>query len=101
MLELSFNPAISVGDLILITGVNGYIGAQVADKLLSLGYCVRGSVRNPEKSKPLQEHFGKKYGAGKFELVKVEKINEEGAFDEAAKGTLYASNIILALTPKF
>lgn len=89
MPTVGFTPVITTGAIILVTGANGYIGAQVAENLLSLGYRVRGSVRNLDKCKTLQEQFDKKHGAGMFELVKVDRINDEGAFDEAAKGTPY------------
>jgi nucleoside-diphosphate-sugar epimerase len=88
MSKFNFTPVIPLGKIILVTGVNGYIGAQVAENLLSIGYRVRGTVRNIEKNKALQDKFNDKYGAGKLQLVKVEKIHEEGAFEEAVKGTL-------------
>tara|TARA_R110002003_G_scaffold252_5_gene17858 strand:- start:17914 stop:18186 length:273 start_codon:yes stop_codon:yes gene_type:complete len=87
MSKLNFTPVIPLGEIILATGVNGYIGAQVAENLLSIGYRVRGTVRNIEKNKALQEKFNDKHGAGKLQLVKVEKIHEKGAFEEAVKGT--------------
>jgi nucleoside-diphosphate-sugar epimerase len=98
MSKFDFTPAIPIGSTVLITGVNGYIGAQVADRLLSSGYRVRGTVRNPEKSQSLQATFDEKYGPGKFELVKVENINEEGAFNEAAKGVSGISHIAVDAT---
>ncbi|KAJ5744216.1 hypothetical protein N7533_009086 [Penicillium manginii] len=43
------------GSRTLITGTNGFIGSHVVDQLLSLGYLVRGTVR---ESKPwLNELF--------------------------------------------
>jgi len=81
-----FTPVLAPGSLIVITGVNGFIAAYVADEALAAGYRVRGTVRSPEKSKWVQELFDKKYGPGKFELVKVEDIAKEGTFDEAVKG---------------
>lgn len=86
MPKLDFTPAIPVGETILVTGVVGYIAAQVSENLLSLGYHVRGTSRNPERAQPLKDRFDQKYGAGKFEVVKVTKVNEKGAFDEIAKG---------------
>ena len=34
--------------LILVTGVNGFVGSNVCRSLLLDGYKVRGSVRDPE-----------------------------------------------------
>ena len=67
-------PTISEGDIILVSGANGYIGCHVARTLLERNYAVRGVVRSPEKGRHLQELF-KSYGE-KFELVIVEDITE-------------------------
>jgi len=32
------------GSKILVTGANGFIGSNVVDQLLSLGYFVRGTI---------------------------------------------------------
>lgn len=86
MSKFDFTPVIPAGETILVTGANGYIATHVADQLLAAGYRVRGTVRSPEKSKWLEELFEKSYGPGKFELVQVANIIEEGAFENAAEG---------------
>ena len=78
--------AIPEGSLVLVTGVNGWVGSNVADQFLHYGYRVRGTVRNVEKAAPLKALFDKKYGEGKFELVSVTDMVSEGAFDEVTKG---------------
>lgn len=78
--------AIPKESTVLVTGVNGYIGSHTADQLLSLGYKVRGTVRDATKSQWAQQLFDKKYGKGKFELFVVSDIAVDGAFDEAVKG---------------
>lgn len=79
-------PAIPQGSTVLVTGVNGYIGAHTADQLLLAGYKVRGTVRDASRAQWLQELLDKKYGPGKFELFIVPAMNAEGAFDEAVQG---------------
>ncbi|KAK0475280.1 hypothetical protein IW261DRAFT_1496772 [Armillaria novae-zelandiae] len=69
---------------VLVSGANGYIAIWVVRTLLERGYSVRGTVRSTEKGKHLLEVF-KGYGQ-KFDVVVVEDITEEGAFDEAVKG---------------
>jgi nucleoside-diphosphate-sugar epimerase len=78
---------LSKGDLILITGVNGFVAAHLARQLLTRGYRVRGTVRNATKSKWLVDDlFRSEASNGFFELVTVEDMVSEGAFREAVRG---------------
>lgn len=78
---------------VFITGINGYIAAQVAAAFLRAGYSVRGSChsQNPVPSQLLdalhQETAGSNDPDASFvEMVEVEDITRPGAFDEAVKG---------------
>lgn len=71
---------------ILVTGANGYLASHVIDQFLAQDYTVRGTVRNIEANKWLQDYFDKKYGNGKLTLVQVEDFGKDGCFDEAVKG---------------
>ncbi|KAI1413248.1 NAD(P)-binding protein [Hypoxylon sp. FL1857] len=77
---------ISPGSLVLVTGANGLIGSHIADQFLQRGYLVRGTVRSASRDQWVKEHFDKKYGPGKFELVEIPDMVVSGAFDEAVKG---------------
>jgi uncharacterized protein YbjT (DUF2867 family) len=72
------------GALILVTGANGYIAVHLVRELLEKGYRVRGTVRAESKATHLRKTFAS-YG-DKLELVIVDDITKEGAFDEAVKG---------------
>ncbi|KAF4772198.1 hypothetical protein N7455_009075 [Penicillium solitum] len=73
--------ALKVGERILVTGANGFIGSNIVDVLLSLGYIVRGTVRS---EKPwLNELFESKYGAGKFETVNLPTLDDKDALAAA------------------
>ncbi len=78
--------AIPKGSLVLVTGVNGFIGSHVADQLLEAGYRVRGTTRNLEKVQGLSTLWEKKYGPNQIEFVVVQDMSTEGAFDGAVKG---------------
>jgi nucleoside-diphosphate-sugar epimerase len=69
---------------VLVTGANGYLATWVVKSYLEAGYSVRGTVRSLSRSAFLRDRFGH-YG-DRFELVVVEDITREGAFDEAVKG---------------
>jgi nucleoside-diphosphate-sugar epimerase len=79
--------AIPLGSTILVTGVNGYVGSHVADRLLDSGYKVRGTVRDMQKHRWLVRLFNEKYGEGKFELIQVDNIARLSAFDSALIGS--------------
>ena len=85
--------AIAPGSKILVIAANCYIGTHIVDILLGLGFSVRGTVR---ASKPwLNKYFDDKYGQGKFESVVIERMEDEGAFDDASDGV---SAIILVVS---
>jgi uncharacterized protein YbjT (DUF2867 family) len=78
--------AIPKDSLILVTGINGFIGSHVADQLLKAGYRVRGTTRTIAKVQNLCAMWEKKFGAGRVEIATVPDMSKEGAFDEAVKG---------------
>ncbi|KAL5313497.1 hypothetical protein ACEPPN_019230 [Leptodophora sp. 'Broadleaf-Isolate-01'] len=80
------NPAIPSGSTVLVTGVNGFLASHIADQFLRLGYSVIGTVRDAAKNAWLTRLFDRKYGEGRFELVTVEDIAVDGAYDLAVKG---------------
>ena len=81
---LSLMVAISSPPKVLVTGANGYLATWVVKKYLEAGYSVRGSVRSLSKSAFLNDKFA--HYKDRFELVVVEDITKDGAFDEAVKG---------------
>ena len=78
-------PIVSAPAKVLVSGVNGYVGAWVAQAFLSEGYSVRGTVRSIGRSGQHLRKTFEKY-EDKFELVEVKEIASPGAFDEAIKG---------------
>jgi uncharacterized protein YbjT (DUF2867 family) len=79
-------PALPFNSVVLVTGVNGFIGSHVADQLLLAGYRVRGTARKVSKADSLKAFWENKYGPGKVEIVEVPEIGTKGAFDEAVNG---------------
>ncbi|KAI0777495.1 NAD-P-binding protein [Trametes elegans] len=76
-------PAITSGR-VLVTGANGFIAMWVIKTLLERGFSVRGTIRSESKAGHIREHF-KPYGS-KLELVIVEDITQDGAFDAVVEG---------------
>ncbi|KAJ0146340.1 Aldehyde reductase 2, partial [Colletotrichum tanaceti] len=76
--------ALPKGSLILVTGANGYIGSQIINTLLQLGYRVRGTVRS---EKPwLTELFENKYGEGVYEQAVVPRLDDPEALGQVMAG---------------
>ncbi|KAJ3020859.1 methylglyoxal reductase (NADPH-dependent) gre2 [Thoreauomyces humboldtii] len=73
----------------LVTGVSGFIGSRIADRLLQDGFLVRGTVRSVDKSQFIADLLTQKYGKQSFELVEVKDLELSGGFDEAVKGCSY------------
>jgi nucleoside-diphosphate-sugar epimerase len=80
--------ALPLGSTTLVTGVNGYVGSHVADRLIDSGYKLRGTVRDMQKHGWLLGLFNKRYGEGKFELMQVEDMARASAFDSALESLL-------------
>jgi nucleoside-diphosphate-sugar epimerase len=68
---------------ILVTGVSGYIATHVAKCLISHGYHVRGTVRNPETAEKVRQTFSETPSS--IETVIVPDIAKEGSFNEAVR----------------
>jgi nucleoside-diphosphate-sugar epimerase len=69
---------------VLVTGASGSIVSHVVNKLLSLGYLVRGTVRVP---KPwLNKYFEQKYRPNVFEPVFVESFGHEDELEKIMEG---------------
>lgn len=73
--------------IVLLTGVNGYLGSVIAKAYLDNGYSVRGTVRSKERAlKLLRVPFRDNIDEGKFTVYEVPDIELPGAFDKAVEG---------------
>ncbi|KAK4057451.1 hypothetical protein OIO90_001520 [Microbotryomycetes sp. JL221] len=82
-MQTTFNAQQLKDELVLVSGVTGFVGSQVAIEFLEAGFKVRGTVRSPEKGAAwLKKHS--KY-TDQIEWVIVEDIAAPGAFDEAVE----------------
>lgn len=91
-------PAIPKDSVVLVTGVNGYIGSHIADQLMEAGYKVRGTTRSISKVQGLDALWEKKFGVGRFEVAIVDDMSHEGAFNEALKGVSGVAHVASNVT---
>lgn len=75
---------------VAVSGITGYIGAEVAAALLKRGYTVHGTVRHntPEKT----AHLTSLTVPGELIVFEAD-LNVSGSFDEAIKGCTYAIHV--------
>lgn len=72
-----------LGSRVLVTGANGFIASHIVDKLLRMGYMVRGTIR---EAKPwLHEMFEQKYGMGVFETVTISSFDNQDHIERILK----------------
>lgn len=90
-------PALSPGSTVVVTGANSFIAAHVCDQLLSLGYRVRGTVRDKVRCQWVSDAFESKY-PGLFELVEVKALGEPGVFDKLLIGASGLAHIATEAT---
>ena len=84
---------------VLVTGINGFIAAQVAAAFLRAGYSVRGSYwsQNPIPRQLLDALYPEipadnDQVTPDVEVVEVDDITQPGSFDEAVKGQSISSS---------
>jgi len=74
------------GSRVLVTGVNGYIASHIADRLLNMGYVVRGTARDQNKVKQIQDLLLARNPDAKFEGVAIPDLADGEELVKAFKG---------------
>jgi len=66
-------------DLVLVTGMSGFIASHVTAKLLEQGFAVRGTVRNKKKGQRIVDALAAKgFDTSKLELVEANLSQDSG-----------------------
>lgn len=82
-----------MNDLVVVTGISGFLGGHVALQLLNAGYRVRGSVRHLDKAEKVKATL-EKAGAdlSRLEFVALDLLDDKG-WDEAMQGARYLQHV--------
>jgi len=83
------------GELVVLTGANGYVAGHVADILLARGYRVRGTVRREHSL--LTSHFQSLYGKEKFETFMLNGFTNVELCRQAFDGAAGVIHLVRAL----
>jgi nucleoside-diphosphate-sugar epimerase len=80
-------------DLVLLTGISGFLGSHIALQLLKAGYRVRGSLRNLNRSEEVRQTL-QQHGANveNLEFVALDLLNDAG-WQEAMEGVRYVQHV--------
>ncbi|KAJ3963218.1 hypothetical protein N0V92_000043 [Colletotrichum tropicale] len=85
--------------IVLVTGINGYVGGRTVEALLKAGYRVRGTVRSiPSAQATVEALAGYEQN---LEIVEVAGTSVLGAFDEVAKGVEGIAHLAQPVTDNF
>jgi nucleoside-diphosphate-sugar epimerase len=80
------------GSRILLTGANSFIGSNIIQCLLELGFRVRGTVRSP---KPwLDEMFRGKFGEDSYESVVLANFEDVESLDGVMEGVAGVAHVV-------
>ncbi|NBR62666.1 MAG: SDR family NAD(P)-dependent oxidoreductase, partial [Actinobacteria bacterium] len=79
-------------ELVLVTGISGYVGQHVAVELLKAGYRVRGTVRDKAKAASVMKNLQGVADTKNLEFVTVDLLNDEG-WDDAVNGCSFVLHI--------
>jgi nucleoside-diphosphate-sugar epimerase len=78
-----------MADIVVLTGITGFLGGHLARELLASGYHVRGSLRNPARADDVRKAL---WDAGedisRLEFVTL-NLNSDAGWDEAMAGARF------------
>jgi len=72
--------------LVLVSGITGFVAAEVALAFLREGFNVRGTARDQQKAEAFLEFYPEHRNSGRLQIAIVPDIIAPGAFDDAVKG---------------
>ena len=73
-------PTINKGDMVLVSGANGYLAMWIVRAFLERGYVVRGTVRDDAKAKFVRAYFAALGYGDKLEMVIIADITKVQMF---------------------
>ncbi|EMR67854.1 putative nad dependent epimerase dehydratase protein [Eutypa lata UCREL1] len=84
-------------EIVLITGISGFIGYATLVSALESGYRVRGVVRKPAQGDTIKSVLPAQFQS-QLELITIPDLTAKGAFDDAFKGVAYVIHVASPLS---
>ena len=82
-----------MADRVLLTGVSGFIGSHITERLLAKGYNVRGTVRNKAKGQKIVDALAANGSdVSKLELVEAD-LGSDAGWEDAVQDCRYIQHI--------
>jgi dihydroflavonol-4-reductase len=72
-------------NMVLVTGVTGFVGGYVAEELLTAGYDVRGVARDPGRAQVEHLHEAARRSGTRFDVAPA-SLTEDAGWDAAVEG---------------
>ena len=82
-----------MSEMVLVTGISGFIGLYCAKELLERGFKVRGTIRSPQKEKNVRDALELSHIASENLHFAILDLNSDNGWDDATQNCDYVLHV--------